>query len=245
MTEKNNKNEDKNIEEKSALDRFESLSRRGPKKNIYEHTQGSLIVKATTTNNPLTKIMAIGEAAFNSKKSDKLDLSLVERLYSVAQSFNDTTPDLGKKYLMRINWCFPQTKENFETHIQPWHRIRVYFYALETHYRYKNYPLKERYNTKSAMWWRVNEELNKHLDELDELSDYISKTLKEMPEHEKFYEISYALSINSFRKLQAEFTRWALKQLSETRNKLLDEISPDVWKDLTRAREEGEGVDED
>jgi len=242
MTEEN---EDKNLKEKTDLDKFEAIASRGPRKDVYEYQQGTLIKKATTTNDPLIKIMTIGEAAFSSKKSDKLDLSLVERLFSVAQDFSDATPATNKKHIMRIDWSFEQTKENYESHIKPWQKTNVGFYALETHYRYKNYPPKLRYNTESAMWWKVNEEQNRVLDELDELKTYITNKIREMPEHEKFFEISYALSVNGFRKLKAEFTRWALKQLSETRNKLLKEISPDVWKDLTRAREEDESINED
>ena len=53
------------------LEKFTSSSLRGQKKGIYEHSQGSLIMKGVQTENPLTKIFTICEGALLSENKNK------------------------------------------------------------------------------------------------------------------------------------------------------------------------------
>lgn len=221
---------------KDALDKFTSSSLRGSK-GIYQQLQASALAKSVQSNDKLVKTASICEAAMGSKTKDKLDMNLIDICWIVSDSFSKTHPENKKPHLMRVAWGFPQNEENWRKYIKPWQRIRPNYYPLETPYRYSNHPPKPRYSTKSGLWWEVNEEKNEYLDNLDELQEYISKKINEMPEYEIFYHVSDSLSCHSFQKIQSEFTTWALKQLLEVRKELASEIDPKVWREALGQKE--------
>ena len=218
------------------LEKFTTSSLRGSK-GIYQQLQASALAKSVQSNDKLVKTASICEAAMGSKNKDKLDMNLIDVCWIVSDSFSNTHPEDKKPHIMRVAWDFPLNEENWRKYIEPWQRIRLSYYPLDTPYSYINHPQKPRYPTESALWWRVNEEKNRYLDDLDELQEYISKKIEEMPEHERFYQKSASLSYRSFQRIQSEFTTWALKQLLDVRKELASEIDPKVWREALGQQE--------
>ena len=214
------------------LEKFTSSSLRGQKQGIYEHSMCSLIMKGIQTDKSLTKISTICEAALLSKNRDKLDLETVNVCNDVCRSFLNTYPTKnGSIEYMRIAWVFLPTEENFKTHIEPWHICALEYYTLFTDYRNRKYPQKIRYEDTSP--FAQTDRLNEQLDYNERLQKKIVADLKELPEFFRFFVAASALSFHGYNILVGEFTNWALAKLSDTRRKLTEEISPQVWKDFT------------
>lgn len=221
----------------SELDKFTATSIRGPKRGIYEQLLCGLLLKASNTNDPLIKISAICEAAYMSRKKDKLDMNLIEVASLVCTSFMNTETT-KKTDAVKITWAFSTTEENWKRFIEPWQKISKSFYPFETDLRNKLYPLQFRYD-------RYNyDDANKFAEWREEVNKNISEKIHEMELYKAFFEITTALAKNSFLALQGEFSRWALPKLLEVQAAIAEEVDPEVYAQVfaaTKEESESEG----
>jgi hypothetical protein len=217
----------------SDLEKFVSTSMRGPKRGIYEQLLASLLIKGVRSNDPLIKISCICEAAFMSKKKDKLDMNLVDVFYTVCQSLQNTEIAKSRKSkteYVNVSWSFPKTEENWKQYIKPWQKTsQLQFYTLFTSWRYNKYPIQDRLENVSP--FRQVEHYNELAEYYENLATVIAAEIRDLPPHQCFFEMASALGVHSYRILQGEFTSWALRQLLEIQATLAEEISPQVWKD--------------
>jgi len=215
---------------KKGLGEFVTVSMRGPKRGIYEQLLAQLLIKGNRTNNDLIKIMSVCEAALMSRQKDKLDMNHVDVCYAVCRSFLNTRPDPNIKNVVRVAWSFPQTEENWKLNIEPWKKTNLSYSTLQTNWRHRNYPEKKRYGECLSPWKQTERE-NEILDYLDALAEKINIEISQLPPHQAFFEVTSALTEQSFAILQGEFTGWALRQLSQIKAQIAEEISPQVWRE--------------
>ena len=226
------------------LEKFTSSSLRGMKKGIYEQLQCSLLIKSIQTDKPLTKTSSICEAALFSKNKDSLDLETVNICNDVCRSFLNTFSTRTREYeYVKVAWIFSMSEESYNKYITPWHRIALNYYPLKTGYRHAKYPIIDRLEDVSP--FRQTEHYNKMAEYNDLIQAKIEEDLKKFSEDFRFFVITSALTFHSYNILKGEFTNWALTQLSETRRKLSEEISPQVWKDFTEQTKQEKEVTEE
>jgi hypothetical protein len=207
------------------LEKFTSTSLRGQKRGIYEHSQGSLIMKGIQAEDKLTKIFTICEGALLSENKYKLDLEKVGVCSDVCLSFQNTTiTRINKTEYVNVAWNFRPSKETFHKYIQPWHRISLRYYPLQTAYRQMKYPETRKMIQISP--WDQLDNYNKRVEYEEQLIEKIEEDLMERPKNFRFFVQTTALAIHSYSTLQGEFTSWALKELSDIRRQLTKEISP-------------------
>lgn len=213
-----------------GLGDFVSVSMRGPKRGIYEQLLAQLLIKSNRTNYDLIKIISLCEAALMSRQKDKLDMNHVGVCYAVSRSFLNTKPDPNMKDVVRVAWSFPKIEENWEKYIDPWHRATVPYYPLETRHRKKNYPHKWRYSNYTSPW-EARVKANEYLDYKDGLTKKVYEEMGELPIYDQFFQTTGALSTEGYQILEGEFAGWALRQLSEIKAQIAQEISPQVWRE--------------
>lgn len=217
------------------LEKFTSASLRGPQRGIYQQLLAGLLVKASTSNDFLVKVSSICEAAMMSKNKDKLNIDLIETAYSIATSFINTEVEKGRLggEVVRVAWDFPMTKGNWEKYIQPWHKVNLRFYPLETFLAHQNFPLK----STSIFSSDIEENARK-------ATNSVVHSLSEMSPHEEFWERTSALTKGSFSVLEAEFCRWILPKLFEVQATISEEVDPKVYSEvfgfMAARKEEGE-----
>jgi hypothetical protein len=227
------------------LEKFTSTSLRGQKKGIYEHSQGSLIMKGIQAEDKLTKIFTICEGALLSENKDKLDLEKVGVCSDVCVSLQNTIPSrIEKIEYVKVAWVFPVSDENYDRYVKPWHRVSLRYYPLLTTYRQIKYPQSRKLVHVSPF-----NELEHHNEVVEYQEELIRRIEDELAKCSKgfiFFTQTTALDSNSFTVLKGEFSSWALKELSEIRRELTKEISPKTWHDLTgqKDKEEEEGPDQ-
>ena len=71
----------------SDLEKFASVSMRGPRKGIWEQLAAAKLVKANRTGDPLQRVLSICEAARFARdrvKNPEIDYGVVDRLFDVA-----------------------------------------------------------------------------------------------------------------------------------------------------------------
>jgi len=204
------------------LEAFTSSSLRGQKRGIYQQLLASLLVKAVKTDDSLIKIQALCEAAYTCRIQDKLDMNLIDICYEVCQSFrNSKTIRLHGYNVAYVSWSFVvDEEENYEHYIKPWRKGKLTYRPILTEFARKCFSGQ----------YDISSENNKFADE----------RLHTLPCHVQFYFMTTALDPSSFRKLQGEFTTWALKQLLQTQAILSDEIDPKVWREVLGQQEPGE-----
>jgi len=227
-------------EEGSQLDRFASSSMRGPKRGIYQQLLAQLLIKANRSNDPLIKISCICEAGLMSRKKKKLDMKLVHVCYTVCQSFQ-ATEVVQRTYswlhiktmvdLAEMAWVFPETEENYKKYIEAWQNTSISYYCLHTDLRRNNYP----YNLRIGEAMAYDKYYNISAVKIEELQKKVEKEISELPEWQKFYEETSAVTKRSFSVLEREFSGWALPKLLETQATLSDEIDPEIWKETLAA----------
>jgi len=123
------------------------------------------------------------------------------------------------------------SEESYNKYIVPWHKITLNYYPLKTGYRHAKYPVIDRIEDVSP--FTQTEHYNRMAEYNDLLQAQIAEDLKKYSKGFRFFVITSALTLHSYNIMQGEFTNWALTGLSETRTKLAEEISPQVWKDFT------------
>ena len=227
----------------SDLEKFASTSMRGPKRGIYQQLLAQLLIKANRANDPLVKVSCICEAALMSRKKKKLNMKLVHACYKVCQSFKSSEirtisyTFLHNKDMIeatRMSWVFPQNEENYKKYIEAWQHIQLSYYAYHTQWGYEKYPIADRRGGFVSNY-NYPEYYNKTAAFLEDLKAKTNKDLDELPEWQRFYEMTSAVAKRSFFVLQGEFTGWALPKLLETQATLSDEIDPEIWKETLSA----------
>lgn len=215
------------------LEKFATSSLRGLKKGIYEQLQCSLLVKGIQTDKPLTKISSICEAALLSKNKKNLDLETVNVCNDVYRSLQNTFPTkTGNTEYVNVAWIFVPSEENFNQYIKAWHRISLHYYPLLTVYRQIEYR-ESRKQEYVSPFGQIDYH-NKFVEFEDRLTRKIEDDLQKYSEDFRFFVVTSALDFRSYLILKGEFTNWALTQLSDTRRKVAEEISPQVWREFTR-----------
>jgi hypothetical protein len=204
------------------LEAFTSSSLRGQKRGIYQQLLASLLVKTVKTNDPLEKIQALCEAAFTCRIKDKLDMDLIDVCFEVCQSFrNSKMIRLHGYNVAYVGWSFVVDKEeNYERYVKPWRKGTLTYRPILTEFARKCF----------SGYYDISPENNKIVDE----------KLHTLPIHVQFYFMTTALDPSAFRKLQGEFTTWALKQLLQIQSILSDEIDPKVWSEALGQKGEPE-----
>ena len=201
------------------LEAFTSSSLRGKKRGIYEQLLASLLAKVVKTDDPLTKIQAICEAAYTCRIKDKLNMKLVDVCYDVCVSFRNSKKQRrqGASYVS-VSWSFENIEENYEQYIKPWYKQSGVYIPWFTPLAKSLYPEETEYHPK---YGRV-----------------IHEEIQKLPSHELFFLKTTALVPQSFYALQGGFTNWSLKQLLDIQAILSDEIDPKVWSEaLGQSRE--------
>ena len=206
----------------SELEKFTSSSLRGQKRGIYQQLLASLLVKVVKTNDSLEKIQALCEAAYTCRIQDKLDMDLIDVCFEVCQSFRNSKMIRIHGYnVAYVSWSFVVDKEeNYDRFIKPWRKGALTYRPILTEFARKCFS--DQYDISSGN------------------NAFVDEKLHALPKHIQFYFITTALDPSSFRKLQGEFSTWALKQLLEIQSILSDEIDPKVWSEALGQKGEPE-----
>ena len=213
------------------LQKFTTSTLRGFKTGARKQSIAFQLAKSARTNDPLIKIPCICEAASAYKDRKKLDMNLINACAIVSQSFQNTQPQksehTGVDYI-NIAWAFPKTEENWKHFIKPWQKTeRLHFYTLLTELRQQKYPRSRKLVDVSP--FRQTDHYNEIVDYNKRLAKQISSEIRELPPDMSFFETTTALDPQSYSVLVGEFTVWALIELSETKNILLDCLDPEIF----------------
>jgi len=209
----------------SELNKFWSQTVRGPReRGVYQTLMASLLAKATRTSDPLLKISNIAEAALMSRCRDQLDMPLVETAYTVSFSFLNTDT---RREPVQVCWSFETSEANWARFIQPWQKIGLTYYPLETYLGQarclrRHRPQNPFYNYRDA---------NRDLEAQEKLRDRLGEQIERLPPYRAFFEKTSALSRQSFYALRGEFERWALPRLLEVQASLAEELDPSILRE--------------
>lgn len=210
---------------------FVSTALRKPRKGIRQQLMAQLLIKANITSEPLLKIQAICEVSYMSEKhKDKIDFALVECASLVSISLSNTLEHHSKqadpKYMVRVTWTFEETEDNWKKYIEPWQKIDLGFYALETAYRHHYHPWRE------TVYQRDRPQEEEWIEYTEELRKEVAEKIRKMPKHRAFFERTGALSLQSFYALRGEFENWAIAKLRPIQASVAEEIDPEIYKDV-------------
>ncbi len=203
-----------------GLEKFAQSSLRRHRKGIYEQLLAGLLAKSNRTSDPLVKISAICEAAYLSKKKDKLDLGLVEAAQTIASSFLNT--EVYREEPVKVAWSFPQTEENWKRFIQPWQALCIRYFPFNTDYGRRHYPVRK-------TCYNDIDEYNELLDKKEKRLEDAERKIEALNPYDRFFEKTGALTRNSFYALKAEFSQWALPRLLEVQAAIAEEVDPQVY----------------
>lgn len=230
--EENQKLNGENQEEKEYKD-FISTALRKPRKGIRQQLMAQLLIKANITSDALLKVQSICEVSYMSEKhKDKIDMNLVECASLVSTSLSNTLEHHFKqtepKHMIRVTWAFEETEENWKKYIEPWQKINLGYYALETAYRYHNHPWRE------TVYGRDRAQEESWIIYVEELRKEVAAKIEKMPKHRAFFERTGALSLQSFYALRGEFENWATAKLRPIQALVAEEIDPEIYKDVVQ-----------
>lgn len=217
-----NENEDRGKSPKE-FEGFVSTALRGPKMGIYQNLLAGLLIRASTTLDPLKKIQNLTEAAELCKKKDNIDMEFVEVASTVCRSLMNTEVPSKPKGFVHLTWAFPQTEANWKKYIAPWHVVNLTFIPLRTAYSLK-YPLVHR--KYGPLFPSDAKELR---DYLDGKHNEITEAINKMCECEAFFQETSALTKASFFTLKGEFSRWALTKLLPIQAQIADLVDPRIF----------------
>jgi len=213
--------------QKTEFDKFASIAMRGPRKTAYENNLSVLVVKANQTSDRLQKVLVTCEAAFFTIKKEKIDMDLVERCNLVASSFVNVHKSTHQKTdMVFIPWAFDQTEQNWKTLIEPWQKIALRFFVLQTDFGQKNY----RFNYGTPVWG--SDELNARLAEERRTREEAFAEFCKLPKYESFYQRTGALFEGSFYALTAEFENWALAELLPVLSEITRQINASTYSEV-------------
>lgn len=244
MDEKPEESLEQKTEEKEYKD-FISTALRKPRKGIRQQLMAQLLIKANITSDALLKVQSICEVSYMSEKhKDQIDFALVECASRVSISLSNTLEHHLKqtdpKYMVRVTWTFEETEANWKTYVEPWQKINLRYYALETDYKKHHHPWRE------TVYPRDGQQQEEWIEYTEELRKEIAQTIRKMPKHRAFFEQTGALGLQSFYALRGEFEHWAIAQLRPIQALVAEEVDPEVYKDVVQLlmkqgrKEEGE-----
>ena len=213
-------------EENAGLEKFSKAALMYGKMGAKEQILSSLLIRANGAGDGVKKVMLICESAMltelSEEKKDKIDLQSIQDLYIVADSFANVLET--DKWYRIIPWSFPQTQENFEKLIKPWHMIMLRFDTLRTRLGRKMY----------VPYYNPFESADSIAAKRREASKNVREELDKMPRHEAYFDItnSGALLQSSFLALKSEFVQWALKLLMPVQLVVAETISPHAYQNV-------------
>ncbi len=177
-----------------------------------------------------------------SRNKKVLDMNLVEACFTVCKSLQNVRVinKKGWSYVL-VTFPFIANEENWKKYIDPWQKISLIYYPLQTSWRRMKYPIEDR--LVDVRPWRQIDRYNEVAEFNDKLSKKIGEEVNELPKDIQFYQKCSALTIKSFKELKEEFWLWAVQKLMEMQAVLSDEIDPKVYGDIGGQPEEDEEED--
>jgi hypothetical protein len=216
-------------DEQSDFDRFAEQALRGPRKGVYEHVVAGLLIKANSCSDPLKKVRTLCEAAISVKDKDKLNMDTVEVAFTVSSIFLEVELEPEQVCVM-IPWSFPLTLENWRKYIVPWHTIDLHYFPYHTNLRKSKYPevpIFDRFGCLERYY-----DAQELYETKTKVTNLIHEAVSNLPEHEKFFEMTTALSRESFFALRTEFENWAISQLLTVQNAIAEQINPSIFAEV-------------
>jgi len=216
----------------SDFDRFAEQALRGPRKGVYEHVIAGLLIKANSCSDPLRKVRTLCEAAISVKDKEKLNMDTVEVAFTVSSVFLkvELIQNKPEQYWVSIPWSFKLTEENWRKYIAPWQKIDLHYFPYQTSLRKTKFPEVPIFDSFGSL------ECHYDAQELYEAKTKATNLVREMitklPEHEKFFEMTTALSRESFFALRTEFENWAISQLLTVQNAIAEQIAPSIFSEV-------------
>jgi hypothetical protein len=219
-------------QKKGGFESFVSTAMRKPFKGIREQMVAQSLIKSNMANDHMVKIQSLCEAAYYSKQKEKLDMALVEATAVVCSSFINTMEHHSKQRsdLIPVTWTFERTEENWKKYVEPWQRIELGYYALDTDYRRHHHPWVQSAYPRSS-----HDEEQEWLDYKEDLRKEVAAKIRKMEPHRSFYEKTSALALESFYALRGEFEQWAMMQLRPIGAVVAEEVTPETYKDVLTA----------
>jgi len=222
-------------DEQSDFDRFAEQALRGPRKGVYEHVIAGLLVKANVSNDCLMKIRTLCEAAISVKNKEKLNMDVVEVAFTVSSVFLkvELIQNKPEQYWVSIPWSFKLTEENWRKYIVPWHMIDLHYFPYHTNLRKSKYPevpIFDRFGCLERYY-----DAQELYETKTKVTNLIHEAVSNLPEHEKFFEMTSALSRQSFFALKTEFENWAISQLLTVQNTIAEQINPNIYSEVFKS----------
>jgi hypothetical protein len=209
---------------KTEFDKFASAAMRGPRKNTYMQLLSGLLLKANQNSEPLKKIQTICEAAYLSRQKDKLDMQIIEVSYTLAVILAKVEIPRNPDATIHIPWSFVRTEESWKKYVAPWQNINLTYWAYHTELRHKKYheqPNFDPFASPEGIWERKMEAAEAIREEIEKMSDC-----------DRFFQVTSALTLQSFYALKSEFENWALTKLLAIQSLIADQVDPKVFSEV-------------
>jgi len=227
----NEQTKTENTEKSGEVEEFVTDALRGPRQGVYGQLLAQLLVKANIISNPLLKNQAICEAAFYSKKKEKLDMDLIDICLPVSTSLINTEKNnisaQSNRDMIRCSWSFKQTEENFKKLIKPWQILDLEYYSIYTRYVNDEHP-----HFSPVCTYSYADDVEQWHKYKDEILEEVDAWFKKLSDSKVFYEETYALSRLSFAELVGEFEDWATVKLRPIQAILSEEVNPEIYRDI-------------
>ena len=229
----------------SDFDKFAEQALRGPRKGVYEHVIAGLLIRGNAYGDPLRKVRTLCEAAISVKDKQKLNMGTVEVAFTVSSIMLKVELE-NEQVCVMIPWSFPLTLENWRKYIVPWQKIDLHYFPYHTNLRktkFPEVPVFDRFGCIERYY-----DAQELYETKAKVTNFIHETVSSLPEHEKFFEMTSALSRQSYFALRTEFENWAISQLLTVQNCIAEQINPrifsEVYRSMTGRTEEVEAENE-
>lgn len=260
--------------EKSELEKFTTLSLRGPKQGVYEQLACLKLLHANRTN-PLQRIRMISEAAWFTKPK-AIDMDLVQLLYEVSVALGNASSNQyypgsyqPSVKIHHIPWPFNTTKENFERYIKPWLKSYSYypsFIKVHRSLRVKVYHSEDcGYLLGDFSPESTQEQMKAHIIEkygsiCPECGEHFYSSKYTFPRRELrfkrymgicpepnwsfFFEAATCLSEQGFKELVGAFVSWGDPKATKIESTIAGLINPQTFMEFFRKEEQEEAETE-
>jgi len=197
----------------SGLEKFSKAALNFYKMGCREQIVSSLLIRANLSGDGLKKVKLICESAMLTEdKEGKINQQEIQDLYAVASSLDSFQKD--KTGAFSISWSFPNTEENFNKFIKPWHKTFLGYYPLKLSLARKYLHLIDPYGGGG----------------LNEVYSKVSSEMKTLSTFKGFFDITQgALNESGYYTLKAEFSQYALLKLMEVQKIIAKTISPNIY----------------
>ena len=222
----------------SELEKFVSRIQREPKKGIYEHMLGSLLLQSIKASEPLAKISKICEAAFMLKTKTQIDTKLIDTIFTVNSCLVNTDT---RKPPIKIAWSFKENEENYKRYIEPWLKVGLSCIPRYTSMRFEKYPETPEESIWDNWRWSVSVEDAVQLVQMrKEIDEKVRCDIAQLPIHEKTYQATSALTAYGYTCLKTQYVHWALLQLIPIQTTIAEQVNTQVWSEIYQPQLEAE-----